>query len=85
MTNFKDFYTETYPEDVPPKATWNGEGWQNKVTEYKGFRIGVPNNEFPYLVGVLDTDIPELQGTFTKLRQAETAIDVYLEEKAPTS
>jgi hypothetical protein len=72
-----DYYTTEAPEDIPPKANWKQEPWTNNVVEYRGFKIGVPNNEFPYLLGI-DTDIPQLQGTFTKLRQAEMAIDAHL-------
>jgi hypothetical protein len=75
-----DYYTINIPEDIPPKAHWDGIGWQNKVTEYKGFKIGVLNNELPYLLAI-ETDIPELSGGFTKRREAQNAIDNYLERK----
>jgi len=76
-----DYYTTQAPEDIPPKARWTEEGWTNRVTEYKGFKIGVPDIEFPYLLGI-DTDIPELQGSFTKLREAQNRIDAYLADMA---
>jgi hypothetical protein len=72
-----DYYTTEAREDIPPKSNWDDATPSTNVIEYKGFKIGIPNREFPYLLGI-DTDIPDLSGTFTKLRQAEIAIDAYL-------
>jgi hypothetical protein len=78
---WKDFHEQTTrAEDIPPKATWDGQGWQNKVTEYRGFKIGVPNLEFPYMLGI-ETVVPRLQGLYTKMAQAKIAIDTYLDKQ----
>jgi hypothetical protein len=74
---YRDYHTGSMPEDIPPRAPWNGVAEKGKVVEYRGFKIGIPNCEFPYLWGI-DTDQSELSGTYTKLREAQNAIDAYL-------
>jgi hypothetical protein len=75
---YSDYHKGNTPGDIAPRQVWNGVAEKASVREYRGFKIGIPNYEFSYLWGI-DTDLPELQGTFTKLREAQTAIDVYLD------
>jgi hypothetical protein len=81
--NRDEYQTTTAGEDIPPKSLWDGDGWKNNITEYNGFNVGIPDQEFPYLLAI-DTDIPELQGIFTKLQQAKNAIDNYLQNNIQT-
>jgi hypothetical protein len=74
---YSDYHRGNTPEDIPPRQVWNGIAEKAHARDYRGFKIGIPNYEFPYLWGI-DTDLPELQGSFTKLREAQIAVDAYL-------